>query len=632
MENKPDIKIFVSHRIDLDSETIDNPLYLNVRCGAVFDKRKNVTMLGDDTGDNISEKRDSFCELTVMYWAWKNVKADYYGLCHYRRYLSFSEEKYETNDYGVIESDCINENNINKFCLKEDIIRNELDKGYDLITAQSVDVRNLNPAIHCILYYCKLANNDFNINDIEILLDFIKCEYPDFYLSAVDYYKQPYARWYNCFIIKRELYNEICNWIFKILFELEKKLDFTNYSKQKHRELGFFGEHLYGIYVNYLINKKIVKYKELQIAFFNDTNKLESLSPLYLNNSIAIVLLVSDYYVPYTCVLLSSLIDNISNKKNYEVIICEKNISNHNKKKLKKFFDSNNRKLRFLNMSSVFSSCNLYIAAEHYSEEAYYRMLIPWCLNGYNKVIVMDSDIIVKNDISDLYNIDIQDKCIGAVRDVFYQGMLNKNDFDLYKYCSEEMGMKNPYGYVNTGVMLMNLERIRHKVKKEWLLDYISTHKFRIQEQDIINVIYEDEIKNIDIKYNYYLPVNDMCKLWLSYAPKYSAEEYEKNESKAVILHWANVNKPWIDTQVLYADIWWFYAKNTAFYEIILQRMMENMIAKSIMPRLSVPLITRLTDKCLPRGTMRRELLKKIMPRGSWQFEFLRKIYHRVKL
>ena len=75
---KPDIKIFVSHRIDLDSETIDNPLYVPVRCGAVYDEREGVRMLGDDTGDNISERRMSFCELTVQYWAWKNVKADYY--------------------------------------------------------------------------------------------------------------------------------------------------------------------------------------------------------------------------------------------------------------------------------------------------------------------------------------------------------------------------------------------------------------------------------------------------------------------------------------------------------------------------------------------------------------------------
>ncbi|MDR0643885.1 MAG: DUF4422 domain-containing protein, partial [Treponema sp.] len=82
-----DIKIFVSHRIDKDSETINNPLFYPVRCGAVFDEREDKPNIpGDDTGDNISEKRLSYCELTVQYWAWKNVEADYYGLCHYRRY------------------------------------------------------------------------------------------------------------------------------------------------------------------------------------------------------------------------------------------------------------------------------------------------------------------------------------------------------------------------------------------------------------------------------------------------------------------------------------------------------------------------------------------------------------------
>ena len=81
---KPNIKIFVSHRIDNEAETIDNPLYVNVRCGAVYDKRENIDMLGDDTGDNISEKSESFNELTVQYWAWK--KSLYQILC---KFLNF---------------------------------------------------------------------------------------------------------------------------------------------------------------------------------------------------------------------------------------------------------------------------------------------------------------------------------------------------------------------------------------------------------------------------------------------------------------------------------------------------------------------------------------------------------------
>lgn len=95
------IRIFVSHRIDIDSETVDTPVYFPVRCGAVYDE-SNSEIQGDDTGDNISKLRMSFCEFTVQYWAWKNVDADYYGLCHYRRYLSFSDKHYNNTAFNMV--------------------------------------------------------------------------------------------------------------------------------------------------------------------------------------------------------------------------------------------------------------------------------------------------------------------------------------------------------------------------------------------------------------------------------------------------------------------------------------------------------------------------------------------------
>ena len=58
-------------------------------------------MEGDNTGDNISEKNGSYNELTTIYWAWKNYDADYYGLCHYRRYLSFMDSFMPGNDYDL---------------------------------------------------------------------------------------------------------------------------------------------------------------------------------------------------------------------------------------------------------------------------------------------------------------------------------------------------------------------------------------------------------------------------------------------------------------------------------------------------------------------------------------------------
>ena len=54
----PDVKIFVSHRVDLDSVAVENSVYIPVRCGAELDTNENPTMIGDNTGENISDKRE----------------------------------------------------------------------------------------------------------------------------------------------------------------------------------------------------------------------------------------------------------------------------------------------------------------------------------------------------------------------------------------------------------------------------------------------------------------------------------------------------------------------------------------------------------------------------------------------
>ena len=124
MKEGTDVKIFVSTRIDLDAKQIENPLLIPVRCGAVFDERTNVKSLGDNTGDNISAKRMSFNELTVQYWAWKNQKADYFGICHYRRFLAFNPlegpKSFEERNNGCISFDRLSEENIKKCGLTEE--------------------------------------------------------------------------------------------------------------------------------------------------------------------------------------------------------------------------------------------------------------------------------------------------------------------------------------------------------------------------------------------------------------------------------------------------------------------------------------------------------------------------------
>ena len=86
-----EIKIFVTHTPNTNNICPKIPLCYHVTAGSVFQQGPLPKgMLRDDTGEHISDRNRRYCELTTQYWAWKNVTADIYGFCHYRRYFSFA--------------------------------------------------------------------------------------------------------------------------------------------------------------------------------------------------------------------------------------------------------------------------------------------------------------------------------------------------------------------------------------------------------------------------------------------------------------------------------------------------------------------------------------------------------------
>lgn len=273
-----EIHIFVSHRIDIDSELPEDPIYIPVRCGAVFDKDKRPRLAGDDTGDHISEKRMSFCEFTVQYWAWKNIDADYYGLCHYRRYLSFSDKRFKTDEYNMVYVPVLTNHYAKKYVISANA--KNLIRDYDVVVSEYADVHRI-PAprgkVNTVLDLWRSYNDTFiEESSIDLMMRLIAQRQPDYLESAKEYLSGGLHRGFNCYVLRKDLFREMCALQFDIMFEIERRLDMTEYSETMKRTPAFIGEILYGIYIYHLEKQGTYKIKELQLVFFNRTNRVNT--------------------------------------------------------------------------------------------------------------------------------------------------------------------------------------------------------------------------------------------------------------------------------------------------------------------------------------------------------------------
>ena len=222
----------------------------------------------DDSGDEISEKNYSYCELTALYWLWKNSDADIKGLCHYRRFFYRDPEMHCTSYYH--------------FSGKK-LLQNIL---------QPSDVHqllNTHDAIVLAPYapYPKTAKEDLLLycyeQDIDIMTRVVSELYPE-YMETYDAVMGSYNLSYcNMIIAKKSVFDDYCKWLFSILELCEQRCDITNYDTQHKRLYGYLAEVLMNVY----LRKNGISCAELRYAWvtdFDQTNKkyfpMESIAKL----------------------------------------------------------------------------------------------------------------------------------------------------------------------------------------------------------------------------------------------------------------------------------------------------------------------------------------------------------------
>lgn len=277
----PKIKIFVSRRLDVPSMIVKNPLYVPTICGAVYADNENSSLIKDSTGQNISAKRNSFCEFTVQYWAWKNAEADYYGLCHYRRYLTFSHKHFKENSQRQVMEGLLDSYTIRKYDLLNEKRMRDVIEAYDAIVNVSADVRYI-PTPHGYQdsvydHWAAHGGMFFDKQVLPMLLETIREMKPQYYDSALAYMHDRWHRGYNCYIMKKALFNKMCEFQFPVMFTMEKKVSQAGLDKEFPRTIGYLGEMMYGIFIYHLQKQGKYKIKEQQLVYFEQTVPPDSL-------------------------------------------------------------------------------------------------------------------------------------------------------------------------------------------------------------------------------------------------------------------------------------------------------------------------------------------------------------------
>lgn len=633
---KPDIKIFVSHRIDLDSETIDNPLYIPVRCGAVYDERENVSMLGDDTGENISEKRMSYCELTVHYWAWKNVKADYYGICHYRRYIGFANGKLPVSNLeynnGCVNEEFIDKRSIDRHGLNEKTMRAEIEK-YDVIAIDPIQLNGNNN------YNVMSCSPDYhNMEDVDLVIDIIEKKYPHM-IKAVEKYMRhtDYSYLYNCWILKKEIFEAYSEWLFGILEEVEKRIDSTHYSQQKFRTPGTLTERLWGIYLTYLQEQREYEICHKQLVFFKNVEKQKELYPAFEKNNNVIVSNFNNAYAPVFSTFLASVIAHSTCCNNYDVIILGTGIDQQNRAGLQSMVTKlSNFSIRFFDPKEYLFNLNASVDNSVYTADMYTRVLSPHILKNFSKILMVDADMVCKDDIANLFQTDLEGNWVGAVKDTVYMGYLNGVVPDTLEYAKKTLKLSDPFCYCNTGVLLYDCAKWREQFSLEYLQNYISTHHYRIYEQDTINVLANGNIKFLDQRWNVYTYTNESIERCVREAPLIEKERYLEARKNPGIIHYAAHPKPWWVTPGDFSNDFWKFARLTPFYEAFISMLIQHSSPVQPIPMPIQPVVQPKSpvrvaaDVLLPMDSKRRKVAKFLVPRDSLRWKLCKRIYFAI--
>lgn len=267
-----------------------------------------------------------------------------------------------------------------------------------------------------------------------------------------------------------------------------------------------------------------------------------------MSKEIPVFFSTDDNYIPYLDVAVRSLIANASKEYNYRIIVLNTGLKADNIEKVKQ----NERcgfTIDFIDISeSVKGIKSRFKNVYHFSIVTYYRLFIASLFPQYEKILYLDCDLVILGDISKLYNTELGDNILGAAPEQYVQ-----NTAEFRSYAQIALGV-DPDAYVNAGVLVINLKEFRNNNIEEKFIELITKYDFDLLDPDqaYLNYLCQNKIHILPNGWNKE-PMSLPC-------------EGEKN-----IVHYALYKKPWQYDDVMDGEFFWNYAKESLFYNQIVE-------------------------------------------------------------
>jgi len=289
---------------------------------------------------------------------------------------------------------------------------------------------------------------------------------------------------------------------------------------------------------------------------------------------IPVAFICDSHYIMPTAVAITSLICNKNPNTYYDIYIIAADLS---EREIEKFYEFKGSNADIYIIKASLEKFKGIRISGHFTSTVYLKFDLPDLIPNQDKVLYLDSDVIIQKDLSDLFEINIKDYYAGVVKDI---GLI-ENDLNI----------KN---YFNSGVMLLNLKLMRENDTSTALLNIgRSAERLTFVDQDCFNIVFDKKVKLLPAIYNCFY------KFYLQYKDKYTLEyinkffktnySYLNNIKKdSFIIHLVGWDKPWIYFDSVFVREWNKYFKKSPFKLHKLKRKsikLQKLKQKYIKPR-----------------------------------------------